>query len=291
MSRPPIEATNSRKESGIDSDVEFEALSEEGEESCEEDFDDGSESDGSISSYSDSEQPNRTFDSMPERLTLALELQRLVLSLETSQFQCTWGTYRFVCKAWKEYIMHLARTQWVRTAAFAYSGYMIRDAEYNKVFLSGFFSFKCMDGDTAVFRDECVEEHRVAFVKACKSTAPPDVEVCGFVHDVDIPSMSVDWDTLTITCPWRALVGRVLAEELRVEAYGAAKFKNLMTKVKRMRGNELERFTAALYLYAEHHHDSYESVRRERLGYADKEGDERLKHARVAASYRLSDVE
>lgn len=165
-----------------------------------------------------------------------------------------------------------------------------------------------MDGETAVFRDECVEEHREAFVKACKSTAPPDVEVCGFVHDVDvrppkslprlslthflspqIPSMSVDWDSLTITCPWRALVGRVLAEELRVEAYGATKFKNLMTKVKRMRGNEFERFKAALNLYSEHHHGSYETVRRERLGYADKEGDERLKHARVAASFRLSD--
>ncbi|KAJ6460724.1 hypothetical protein DFH09DRAFT_1229804 [Mycena vulgaris] len=249
--------------------------------------DEGSESDGSISSYSESEMPGRTFEPMPDHLVLPPELHRLVLSLESSQFQLMWGTYRFVSKAWKEHIEHLARTQWVRNATFSYRGYMIRDAEENKVFLNGCFEFRRMEGETAVFDMTCAEKYHKELVKACKGTSPPDVEVCGFVHDVPIPDMVIDWDALTLTCPWRTLVGRVLAEELRVEAYRARAHKALMTKVKRLPGDPMARVMAALELYGAHVHDAYEAVRKERLGRTDKRGDERLKEARVVASYRL----
>ncbi|KAJ7156878.1 hypothetical protein C8R43DRAFT_407166 [Mycena crocata] len=262
--------------------------SEEEEDSEEE----GSDSDNSISSYSESERPDRTFEPMPEHLTLPNEVQCLILSSENSQFQLLWGTYRFVCKAWKAHIESLAERQWVRTGAFAYRGYMTRDSEENKVFLSGFFTFQRLEGDTAVFADtECVDKYRKSLIKACKATAPPDVQVCGFVHDIEIPDMSVDWPALTITCPWRMFVGRILAEELRVEAYRAQRHKAMMTKVKRMPGDGLEKFQAALKLFGSHVHSSYEAVRKARIGYTDRDGDERLKHARVAAGWRLLDEE
>ncbi|KAJ7512806.1 hypothetical protein B0H11DRAFT_1898087 [Mycena galericulata] len=247
----------------------------------------GSESDGSISSFSESELPDSSFETMPEHLTLPLELQHNILSQETSQFAIMWGTYRFVCKAWKEHVEYLAKTEWVRTGAFSYEGYMIRDPEEGKVLLKGFFEFVRMDGDTAIFQDECAPEFHKAFVTACKATSPPDVEVCGIVHDVKIPGMSVHWKTLTITCPWRALVGRLLAEELRVDAYRARTNRVMMTKVKRLRSAGLEKVEEAVHLFAAHVHGAYEAVRKARLGRTDRRGDERLKHARVAASWRL----
>ncbi|KAJ7777381.1 hypothetical protein B0H16DRAFT_956009 [Mycena metata] len=250
-----------------------------------------SEYEGSISEYSESEQPDRYFDPMPEHLVLPLELQSRILSLESSQFQLLWGTYRFVCKAWKEYIEHLAKTRWVRTGAFLYAGYMTRDAEENKVFLSGSFTFNRMEDDTVFFTDKCADKYRTAFIKACKATSPPDVELCGFVHDVEIPGMSVDWTTLTITCHWRSLVGRLFAEELRVEAHRHRTNKEMMTKVKRMPGDGMSKIEAAVRLFGKHVHGAYESVRRKRLGYTDKRGDERLKQARVAASWRLLEEE
>ncbi|KAJ6581061.1 hypothetical protein B0H19DRAFT_1113481 [Mycena capillaripes] len=266
---------------------EIDLVEYEDEESGSEDAGSDSEYDGSISSYSESEQPDRFFDPMPEHLTLPLELQFRILSLESSQFQLTWGTYRFVCSAWKEHIEYLSKKEWVRTGAFHYPGYMWRDAEGDKVYLGGCFSFERMDGDTAVFADTgCADEYRKAYVKACKATSPPDVELCGFVHDVPIPGMAVDWDTLTITCPWRALVGRLFAEELRVVAYRAERNKAMMTAVKRMPGDGLEKFEAAFHLFAAHVHGAYEAVRRARLGYIDTAGDERLKMERVAASWR-----
>jgi hypothetical protein len=115
----------------------------------ERDFDDGSDAEDAGSEYSgsesESEQPqaDRTFDPMPAHLTLPLELQSRILFLQDSQLQSVWGTYRFgayaffssffrarlsiimpVCRAWKEYIEHLAKTRWVRTGAFLYAGYM-----------------------------------------------------------------------------------------------------------------------------------------------------------------------
>jgi len=162
-----------------------------------------------------------------------------------------------------------------------------RNEDEGKVFLSGFFEFLRMDGDTAVFQDECAPEYHKSFVRACKATSPPDVEICGFVHDVEIPDMSVDWKTLTITCPWRALVGRVLAEELRVEAYRAHTNRVMMSKVKRLRSDGFDKLEAAIHLFAAHVHGAYEAVRKARLGRTDKRGDERLKQARVAASWRL----
>ncbi|KAJ7083428.1 hypothetical protein C8R44DRAFT_822430 [Mycena epipterygia] len=253
--------------------------------------DESSNYEGSISSYSDSERPDqKAFDPMPEHLVLPLELQRLVLSLETSQPQVLWGTYRFVCKAWKEHVEHIARTQWVRKSAFYYRGYMTRDAEENKVFLNGDFTFQRMDGDNAIFATDCVVKYRRMLAKACKATSPPDVEVCEFVHDVKIPGMVADWEALTIACPWRALVGRVLTEELRVDAYRVNTNKAMMTKVKRMRGG-LENLRAIMSLFAAHVHGAYEAVRKARLGYTDKRGDERLKEARAAVSWRLREEE
>ncbi|KAJ7473471.1 hypothetical protein FB451DRAFT_1558680 [Mycena latifolia] len=279
-------------EGEVDVDEDYSDV-EEGSESGEENASDGegSDSGGSISSYSESENPNRTFDPMPEHLVLPLELHRLVLDLESSQFQLMWGTYRFVCKAWKEHIEYLARTEWIRTAAFDYPGYMTRDTRGNKVCLDGFFEFRRMDDDTAVFDTTCAKKYHKAMVKACKATAPPDVQVCGLVHDVPIPEMVVDWDALTITCPWRALVVRVLAEELRVDAYRARENKAMMTQVKRLPGGTMERIEAAIRLFATHVHGAYEAVRKERLGRVDKDGDERLKQARVAASYRMFAVD
>ncbi|KAJ7080925.1 hypothetical protein B0H15DRAFT_890496 [Mycena belliarum] len=261
-----------------------EDLEESGEEGT---LEEGSDHEGSISSYSESENPDRSFDPMPSHLALPPELHRLVLSQESTQFQLMWGTYRFVCKAWKEHIEYLARTEWIQTAAFDYPGYMIRDAEENKVFLSGFFEFRRMDGDTAVFDTSCAPEYHKRLVQACKRTAPPDVQVCGFVHDVPITGMTVDWDALTLSCPWRAVVARVLSEELHVEAYRARTNKAMMTEVKRMRADPMFNLEAAFRLFGAHVHGAYEAVRKERLGRTDKAGDERLKHARVAASYRL----
>ncbi|KAF8187330.1 hypothetical protein K438DRAFT_1972958 [Mycena galopus ATCC 62051] len=45
--------------------------------------------------------------------------------------------------------------------------------------------------------------------------------------------MSVDWDTLTITCPWRPLIGRVMAEGLRVDAYRKKAQHEMMSATKR----------------------------------------------------------
>ncbi|KAF7309540.1 hypothetical protein MIND_00324800 [Mycena indigotica] len=239
---------------------------------------------------SDSDIP-RTFTPMPPHLALPLELQRLILSLETSQFQCTWGSYRFVCKAWNEYILELAEKRWIPNAAFHYRGYMTRDSGLNKVLLGGAFEFSRMDGDNAIFASDSSEEHRKAFIKACKATSPPDVEVCMLVHDVQIPGMTVDWDALTITCPWRNLVGRVLAEELRVEEFKKTSYKKLILAAKELRSQGMDGIYAMLDMYANHLDDAYSSVRRERLGYVDKAGDERLKQLRVSASLALLEDE
>ncbi|KAF7357005.1 hypothetical protein MVEN_01037100 [Mycena venus] len=229
---------------------------------------------------------------MPEHLVLPQELQCMIISLHSKEFLLLWGTYRAVCKAWREHVEYIAKTKWVHTGAFLYAGYMARDADQNKVFLSGSFNFQRIEGDNGVFTDtDCADKYRKAYVKACKATSPPDAELCGFVHDVKIPGMSVDWDTLTITCPWRALVDGVLAEELRVEAYRKTRFKALMTQVKRMPGDGLAKFQASLKLFGAHVHGAYEAVRKARLGYTDREGDERLKQGRVAASYRALEHE
>ncbi|KAJ6616040.1 hypothetical protein B0H10DRAFT_1413968 [Mycena sp. CBHHK59/15] len=261
-------------------------------ESGEDSGDEGSGS--SVSSFSESEMPDKSFDPMPVRLTLPIELHRLVLSWETSQYQIMWRTYRLVCKAWKEQVEFLAKTEWILYSGFNYPGYMILQ-QYDsdgKVFLNGDFTFQRMEGDTAIFQTDCAAEYKKELVRACKATAPPDVEVCEMVHDVEISGMVVDWDTLTISCPWRPLIGRVVAEELRVAAYRARSHKVLMTAAKRMRRRcggdvDLDGFQTMLTMFAEHWQAAYVAVRLERRGRADKRGDERLKHARQAASIRM----
>jgi hypothetical protein len=103
--------------------------------------------------------------------------------------------------------------------------------------------------------------------------------------------MSVDWDTLTITCSWRALVGRVFAEELRVDAYRASTLEAMMTKVKEIPGEGMDRIQAVFHLLGNSFQGPYEAVRKERLGYTDKHGDERLKQERAAISWRLLEEE
>jgi hypothetical protein len=53
-----------------------------------------SEDGSSVSSFSESEMSDRSFDPMPARLTLPVELQRLVLSCKSSQYYELWGTHR-----------------------------------------------------------------------------------------------------------------------------------------------------------------------------------------------------
>jgi hypothetical protein len=101
----------------------------------------GSEHDGSsVSSFSESGMPDHSFASMPARLTLPIELHRLVLSYEAASNYEMWGTYRFgafilinslprqvlrqlpVCKAWQEQVEFLAKTEWIRDTTFYYPG-------------------------------------------------------------------------------------------------------------------------------------------------------------------------
>jgi hypothetical protein len=102
--------------------------------------------------------------------------------------------------------------------------------------------------------------------------------------------MSVDWDTLTLTCPWRTVIARVLAEELRVEAYRKLSHGKI-TAAKRMRhqcGGDvgLDNMMKMFHIFGQNYLAAYVAVRKARLGRADPEGDERLKRARQASSFR-----
>ncbi|KAJ7513301.1 hypothetical protein B0H11DRAFT_1843736 [Mycena galericulata] len=247
----------------------------------------------SVSSFNENDMPSRSFDPMPAHLTLPVELHRVILSCETNRYHEPWGTYRFVCKTWKEHIEFLAKTEWIRDASFTYPGEMIWDPTVGKVSLSGDFTFQRLDGDLAVFRIlECAPEFKKDLIKACKRTSPPDVEIGDIVHDVEIPDMSVDWDNLTLTCPWRSVIGRVLAEELRVEAHRKLSHHAMMTTAKLARrrapGGQVDMNTMLdmFKLFANKSLDAYAAVRTARRGGADKKGDERLKMARHVASMR-----
>ncbi|KAJ6593057.1 hypothetical protein B0H19DRAFT_12044 [Mycena capillaripes] len=235
--------------------------------------------------------PDRSFAPMPERLTLPAELHRVVLSCETDRYHYMWGTYRFVCKAWKEHVEFLAKTEWIREASFNYSGEMIWDPTVGKVFLNGDFTLQRFEGDVAIFQIlDCAPEFKKPLISVCKRTAPPDIQVGSIVHDVEIPEMSVDWDTLTIACPWRPLIARLMAEELRVEAHRELSHRAMMSAAKRARhaaaGGEVDMGTMMrlFQMFANKGLEAYVAVRVARTGRADKEGDERLKLVRSAAS-------
>ncbi|KAF8186063.1 hypothetical protein K438DRAFT_2019836 [Mycena galopus ATCC 62051] len=109
------------------------------------------------------------------------------------------------------------------------------DPKIGKAFLSGGFTFQCLDGEFAIFQTLCAPELQKDLVEICKRHSPPDVTEGEIVHNVEIPEMSVDWDTLTLTCPWRSLIGRVMTEELRVEALQEQSNRETMTAAKRAR--------------------------------------------------------
>ncbi|KAJ7733681.1 hypothetical protein B0H16DRAFT_1732234 [Mycena metata] len=228
----------------------------------------------SVSSWSESESPDDSFEPMPENLTLPIELHRRILySDDGLRYEDLWGLCRLVCHAWKADVEHLAKTQWLQETYFLYPGDMMActwDPQYGKVILDGDFTFQRLEGETAHVR--------------------PDVHVDELVHDVPIPGMSVDWDALTLTCPWRAVIRRVLAEELRVAAHRSRSHKKMMTLAKRARGRcggdvDMDTFSEMIEVFGKNYLDAYVVVRRERLGRADPEGDERLKMARFVASF------
>ncbi|KAF8172220.1 hypothetical protein K438DRAFT_1981669 [Mycena galopus ATCC 62051] len=230
---------------------------------------------------------------MPEHLVLPPELHRLVLACETELYHDAWGTYRLVCKAWKEHVEFLAKTEWIWDATFHYPGEMMRVPGHGKVFFNGDFSFQRLEGDSAIFQVvDCAAEFKKQLIEICKRSPPPDVEIGDIVDDVEISEMSVDWDTLTITCPWRPLVGRLMAEELRVQAYRHQSNREMMTAAKRVRhaapGGEvgLDVMMNFMEMFADKWLEAYVAVRTARHGRSDRRGDERLKLARQAASMR-----
>jgi hypothetical protein len=98
----------------------------------------------------------------------------------------------------------------------------------------------------------------------------------------------VDWETLTLTCPWRIIIARVLAEELRVQQYRARLQVKIMTACKRMchaAGGDVE-LDRLMKLFLKDYAESYVAVRKPRLGWMDGVIDERLEMARLAASER-----
>ncbi|KAJ7733003.1 hypothetical protein B0H16DRAFT_1580315 [Mycena metata] len=245
----------------------------------------------SVSSWSESESPNDSFEPMPENLTLPVELHRRILySDDGLRYEDLWGSCRLVCHAWKADFEHLAKTQWLQETYFIYPGDMMWDPQSGKVILDGDFTFQRLEGETVVFQiTDCAPEFRKPLIKACKHVRP-DVHVDELVHDVPIPGMSVDWDALTLTCPWRAVIGRVLAEELRVAAHRSRSHKKMMTLAKRARARcggdvDMDTFSEMIEVFEKNYLDVYVVVRRERLGRADPEGDETLKMARFVASF------
>ncbi|KAJ6535709.1 hypothetical protein B0H19DRAFT_1080164 [Mycena capillaripes] len=181
-----------------------------------------------------------------------------------------------MCKAWKEH--------W--------------DPTVGKVLLSGDFGFTRLEDDTAIFQLlDCAPEFKDPLIDTCKRTAPPDVTFGNIVHDVETPELCADWPALTLTCPWRALIGRVLAEELRVDAYRARVHPAMMTAAKRARrraeaaGGEVDMATMMrmLDMSADASRGAYVAVRSARRGRADRVGDERLETARQVAAMRAYD--
>ncbi|KAF8194479.1 hypothetical protein K438DRAFT_1969092 [Mycena galopus ATCC 62051] len=230
---------------------------------------------------------------MPDHLVLPAELHRLVLACQRDGYHHVWGKYRFVCKAWKEHIESLAKTEWIRDTTLYYPGEMIWDEKIGKVFLNGDFSFQRLEGDSAIFQiTDCAPEFKRQLIEVCEPCYAPDVQVDDVVHDVEIPEMSVDWDTLTITCPWRPLIGRVMAEELRVDAYRKKAQNEMMSATKRAKraapGGNVD-FGTLMELFknfAKKGQDVYVAVRTVRWGNLDRAGDQRLKSARQAESMR-----
>jgi hypothetical protein len=241
------------------------------------------------------------------------------------------STETLVCKAWQEQVEFLAKTEWIRDTTFNYPGEMIVSfifhslayllipghaqwhPERGKVYLDGNFTFQRLEGELAIFQiTDCAPEFVEQLVEVCQATLVPDVEVGEIVHDVEvglslsttlpelyrptqIKQMSVEWDTLTLTCPWRIVIASVLAEELRVVAYRRRAHKEMMTTTKRLRhkaGGDLglDDLMKMMRSYQERFLAAYVEVRKARRGGSDKRGDERLKIARqVASMHELDD--
>ncbi|KAJ7642366.1 hypothetical protein DFH06DRAFT_1214602 [Mycena polygramma] len=256
--------------------------------------DQGYDSDASlatVSSYneSDNPRPDVPFSPMPAHLALPLKLQYLILSEEDTAHDLMWGSYRLVCKAWKERVEHLAKSQWVPDSCITYLASVKRAPGESRIY--GAFTFqRFADDETAIFAilhtpSDCVEP----LIKACKAATPPEVEVYYIVHDVEIPGMVVDWDTLTLTCPWRSLIACVLAEELKVRAHRSANLKTLLSKGKRLQrsgADLLSSIELIAHMFAEHVGNAYSAVRTARRGVRDKKGDKRLHEARLQAEHK-----
>ncbi|KAJ7662428.1 hypothetical protein B0H17DRAFT_1093457, partial [Mycena rosella] len=145
---------------------------------------------------------------MPARLTLPLELHRLVLSHETTAYSWMWGSCRLgmwvpslfmpiltalqVCKVWQEQVEFLAKTEWTRNTTFDYPGEMRWFPKHGQVYLDGEFTFQRLEGDLAIFQQtDCDPDFREALAEVCQAAPRPDVEVGEIIHDVEIDGMSV----------------------------------------------------------------------------------------------------
>ncbi|KAF7372667.1 hypothetical protein MVEN_00130000 [Mycena venus] len=229
-----------------------------------------------------------SIESMPQDLVLPIELHWRVL-YSSDRYQNLWGTYRLVCKAWKEEVERLAKKEWIREVTFSYPVGVTVHPPNGTVVLDGDFTFQHLDGDLAVFAFiDCDDEYRKPIIEAYKGIGSPDVYFDEIVHDVPIPGMSVDWDALTLTCNWSTVIASVLAEELHVEAYGRRSVKKLETLLRRARarcGGEVDDATLhkMIAIFALWYEEAYDEVRKKRLGRTDRNGDERLKKARSMA--------
>ncbi|KAF7372668.1 hypothetical protein MVEN_00130100 [Mycena venus] len=211
---------------------------------------------------------------MPQDLVLPIELHWRVL-YSTDRYQDLWGTYRLVCKAWKEEVERLAKKEWIRKAAFSYPGGVMWHPTKGEVVLTSDFTFQELDGDLAVFAPiDCNDDE----YRKPSCFGSPDVYLDVMVHDVWIPGISIDLGTYTLSCSWRTLIARVLAEELHVEAYHRRSARNARTLLRRVRawcGGEVDEAIRGLS-----YQEAYDKVRKERLGRTDRTGDKRLKKAR-----------
>ncbi|KAJ6464769.1 hypothetical protein C8R47DRAFT_1326669 [Mycena vitilis] len=263
-------------------------------ESAGDSSDEGYDSDASqatVSSYneSDNPRPDVPFSPMPAHLALPLELQYRILSEEDTAHDLLWGSCRLVCRAWKERIEYLAKSQWVPDSCITYLA-SVKHAPSDSTIYGEFTFQRFADDETAAFAvlhtpAECVD----SLIKACKAATPPEVEVYYIVHDVEIPGMAVDWDTLTLTCPWRSLIACVLAEELKVRAHRAANMKTLLSKGKRLQRSGADLLSCIepiAHMFAEHLRNAYSAVRTARRGVLDKKGDRRLQEARLQAEHK-----
>ncbi|KAK7045156.1 hypothetical protein R3P38DRAFT_2882832 [Favolaschia claudopus] len=210
----------------------------------------------SASFWSESERADRSFAPMPERLALPLELHRLII-YHSNEFEDMWGNWRLVCAFWRDEVEHLAKTEWIRQVDF----------RYNLGKLNGNFHFQRLEEDEAIFAAyKRAMSYHSSLTNAMRRCGPPAVKLGFIIHDIPTPELSFDYVNLTLTCPWRAVIRRVLGEELRVQAQ------------------------CAVDDSGKNYEDACVVVRRERMGRADRRGDEWLKAERFAELCRSMSV-